>query len=102
MVSTETEEKFLVLCSESFKVRSPLKNEEDELKKQIATLEATVEGMAETEKKLRSEIEQLRSQLQAARKENTTLNKCVQKTEFDKVSGGECVSKLRPAMLPFS
>ena len=68
-----------------FQVRSPLKNHEDELKQKVATLEATIDTMAETESNLREEIKSLKTQLQTAHKENETLNECVQKTEFDKV-----------------
>ena len=48
-------------------------------------LEATVDTMTETEGTLREEIKSLQAQLQNARKQNETLNECVQKTEFDKV-----------------
>jgi len=68
-----------------FQVRSPLKSHEDELKQQVATLEATIDTMVETEKNLRDEIKSLKTQLQASQKENETLNQCVKKTEFDKV-----------------
>ena len=62
-----------------------MKSKEDELKQKIATLEATVETMTEVEKNLKDEISLLQAQLAASKKDNEELNKCVQKTEFDKV-----------------
>ncbi|XP_076809749.1 centrosomal protein of 63 kDa-like [Clavelina lepadiformis] len=71
---------------EAMQVRSPLKSKEDELRQKVATLEASIATMLETEKYLREEVHTLEEQLKSKNTELMRLNECLEKTECAKVT----------------